>query len=247
MHPTVGNGNPFKLLGCLFDPFLYMDCAIDATVKKIRPKLKSLLRTRAFYSIPDMVLQYKAPILSLLECHTGAIYHAEDKHLRRLDALQNMFLRAMGLDDKRAFLEFNIAPLGLRRDIAILGFLHKCNLGLSHPCIASFFRAGRIPAPHPAGSTLPRRHGSPLESHYYRAQVFLPLYERSILNMVHVYNLLPQAFIDMRTIKGFQSKLTAICRHKCLTEGSNASWDHWLCARRYNINNLANNARFMLR
>jgi len=73
LHPGTRESANFKLLGCLFDVRLNMEAAIDAIVGKVRPKLKSLLRTRAFYMTDDLVVQYKAHILTLMEVHTGAI------------------------------------------------------------------------------------------------------------------------------------------------------------------------------
>ena len=100
LHPRTGIGEDFKLLGCLFDVELRMESAIDKIAGKIRPKLKSLLRTRAFYMRDDLIIQYKAHILSLLEVHTGAIFHAFDSLLQRLDKIQDEFLMHMGIDEK---------------------------------------------------------------------------------------------------------------------------------------------------
>ena len=55
-----------------------MAAAIDAILKKARPKDKSLLHTRIFYSDSDMILQYKSHILPILEAHSGAMFH--EKH-----------------------------------------------------------------------------------------------------------------------------------------------------------------------
>ena len=43
--------------------------------------------------------------------------------LRRLDKVQESFLRQLVL------LEFNLAPLSMRRDIAMLGIIHRAALG----------------------------------------------------------------------------------------------------------------------
>ena len=87
-----------------------------------------------------MARQYKTHILSLMEFHTGSIFHAKDSAFRQLEDIQRSFLQQIGLTENDAFLDFNLAPLRLRRDIAILGFLHKANLGRCHPSIRKFFR-----------------------------------------------------------------------------------------------------------
>ena len=230
----------------LFDSGLFMREAVDAIIKKARPKLKSLMRTVVFYDLPDMVIQYRTHILSLVECHTGAIYHTCDSTLREIDKLQDDFLQTVGLNDKDAFLNWNLAPLALRRDIAILGFLHKCNLRLTHPSVCDFFRVGQIAGRIlPAGSGLPHRHTRPMESHRSLVRFQQSLYERSILNMVNVYNLLPQAFVEAPSVTEFQSKLTAVCREKCKYNDNN--WKVWLNARGYALNTLASNDYFILR
>ena len=48
MHPVSAYGDPFKLLGLLMDTKLVMRMAVDAILSKIRPRIKALLRTRAY-------------------------------------------------------------------------------------------------------------------------------------------------------------------------------------------------------
>ena len=192
-----------------------------------------------------MILQFKTHILSVLETHTGAIYHATTSALKKLDKLQIHFLEQLGLNEKQAFLQHNLLPLELRRDIAILGFLHKSNLGLNHPGVNDCFKAGGMPAIiHPAGSSYARRHDKPLFSHLDNVNSLNVLYRRSIPNMVHIYNLLPQSFVDCSTVSAFQNKLTAISRLKCIMNAER--WKIWLSAREYSMQNLSLNLHFRL-
>ena len=48
-------------------------------------------------------------------------------------------LFAVNVSEADAFLKFHLAPLGLRRDIAVLGLLRKCALGLAHPLLCNLF------------------------------------------------------------------------------------------------------------
>ena len=50
IHPILGVGADFRLLGCLVDPQLLMLPTINATLAKARPKVTSLLRMRGFFS-----------------------------------------------------------------------------------------------------------------------------------------------------------------------------------------------------
>ena len=64
-----------------------------------------------------------------MEYHSGAIFHASDTLLERLDSAQRGFLQEIGMSPEIAFVEHNFAPPRLRRNIGMLGFLHKRVLG----------------------------------------------------------------------------------------------------------------------
>ena len=49
MHPSMGHGAAFKLLGCIMDADLHMHSAIEQLLSQIRPKITAILRTRAYY------------------------------------------------------------------------------------------------------------------------------------------------------------------------------------------------------
>ena len=46
LHPSLGLGEEFKLLGTLFDVALSMTPCIDAILARVRPKIRALLRPR---------------------------------------------------------------------------------------------------------------------------------------------------------------------------------------------------------
>ena len=66
----------------------------------------------------------------------AAVFHAATSHLARMDAIQREFGAKLGLTEDQTFMEYNLAPLKLRRNIAALGFLHRVALGLAHLDIA---------------------------------------------------------------------------------------------------------------
>ena len=106
-----------------------MACAVSEIVSAAGWKLRTLLRTRRFYTDVDMILFYKAHLLSYLEYRTPAIYHATRALLSPLDAVQTRFLMDIGVNELTSLVSFRLAPLSTRRDIAMLGVLHRTMLG----------------------------------------------------------------------------------------------------------------------
>ena len=83
------------------------------------------MRARKYFSLIDLILQYKSQILSYLEYRTAAISHAADTHLCVVDSVQKRFLDNVNLVPQTALLNFNLAPLSCRRDIANLGVIYR--------------------------------------------------------------------------------------------------------------------------
>ena len=133
-------GQNFKLLGIEFDCRLFMADAVRSLVGKTRWKIKMLLRGKRFYCLDDLLIQYKQQILSYVEYRTPAIYHATQAVLAQLDCVQDSFLRELGLSSEDALLHFNLAPLSMRRDIALLGVLHRAAIGSGPPQFREFFK-----------------------------------------------------------------------------------------------------------
>ena len=74
-------------------------------------------------------------------CTNGAIFHASTSLFERLDSVQRGFLHELDISPDAAFDEYNFAPPNLRRDIGVLGLMHKRVLGIAHPIYAIFFSA----------------------------------------------------------------------------------------------------------
>ena len=108
--------------------------------------------------------------------------------LRRLDAVQDKFLKDVGVDLVTALADFNLAPLAVRRDIAMLGVIHRTVLGKGPRQFARHFR----------------RQGSSL-LHDPRNDNKSPLIRRSALGLVAVYNLLPQNILAARSVHIFNA------------------------------------------
>ena len=166
-------------------------------------KLRTLLRTKRFYTDADLIILYKAHLLSYLEYRTPAIYHATRAELCRLDAVQSRFLRDVSVDDVTALINFHLAPLSTRRDIAMLGLIHRTVLSKGPKQFTSFFR--RDPD-HPGKLVDPRRDSKS------------PLIKRSALGLVAIYNLLPQSVVSTKSVSAFQKGLQEIIASFAVTE-----------------------------
>jgi len=187
-------GSSFKLLGVPFDPALSMADAINDLVSTAGWKLRTLLRTRRFYSVSDLIVLYKSHLLSYLEYRTPAIYHATRALISRLDAVQTRFLRNIGVDEVTAAIEFHLAPLSTRRDIAMLGVIHRTVLGNGPSQFTEFFQ---------------REHGSSCLCDPRRT-ARSPLIKRSALGLVAIYNMLPPSITTTRSVHAFQKGLQEI-------------------------------------
>ena len=185
---TDPHGEDFKLLGVVFDCRLDMQSAIASLVGRVKWKLVMLLRSRRSFSTPDLVLQYKQQVLTYIEYRSSAIYHATSTALRRLDRLQDSFLKELGITREAALMDFNLAPLATRRDIAMLGLLHRAAIGEGPSQFREHFK---------------RRPNSLQLEDILATQKASALMKRSIWGQVKVYNSLRGA-LQCSTVKDFQ-------------------------------------------
>ena len=134
------------------------------------------------------------------------------------------------LSEEDAFLYFNLALLNLRRDIAMLGFLHKCNLPDAHPHMLQLFpKVG-----FQVGGNHTKQLGHIMALH--RGELFqFELLKRSVLHLVHVYNALPQYAVNARSVRDFQAVLTKVARQ--MVQRHLAQWKTFLAAREWEFQN----------
>ena len=127
-------------MGILFDPQLNMHGAIDSLTAAAKWKLRTLLRTQRFFKSADLVHLYKARILSFMEYRTAAIYHGNSTALEQVDNVQRRLLKSAGISMENGILFFGLALLNARRDMAMLGLIHRSVLGLGPEHFSKFFR-----------------------------------------------------------------------------------------------------------
>ena len=192
---SEASGKDFKFLGVTFDVTLAMDKAVSDVVVEAGWKLKMLIRTRMFYTDAELILLYKAHMLSYLEYRTPAIYHAKRDVLQKLDMIQSKFLNHCGVDETAALIVFNLAPLAARRDIAMLGLIHRTALGKGPQHFKELFERGS--------------NGRLVDP---RQSIGGELVKRSALGLIAIYNFLPDRCTQLRSVKLFQAELQTILK-----------------------------------
>ena len=197
-------GDNIKLLGVVFDMHLKMIAEIEPVVQKAHWKVTTLLRMRKYLSCNDILIEYKARVLSILECRTAAIYHAADSYLDRFDQVQKRLLTAIGISEECALISHNLAPLVVRRDIAMLGMIQKTVLGEAHEAFSTFFtltendRRKRTRFQHNKHiyQLADRRNGLQLE-----------MWQNSVFGLIPIYNELSDEIAMSPTVSAFQKSL----------------------------------------
>jgi len=202
-HPS---GVSFKILSVVFDTKLIMDEAVYAFVSEAGWRLRTLLRTRRFFEVDTLVRLYKSHILSFVEGATAAIYHAAPSILKQLDDLQESFLDQLGLPVSAALIDHNLAPLSMRRDIAMLGILFKVARGIAPAPIQELFK--------PYGHSSLASHGFRPRDQLHSKAIHDPvevghpvIIKRSVYGLIRIFNRLPQDYVDSRTVQQFQRRL----------------------------------------
>ena len=120
-----------------------MDLAVRDVDSQASWKLTTIRRTRRSHGVSQLVQVNKSKVLSFVEYRTPAVYHAAETTLAGIDAVQRRSLRECGLSDEEALLHLNLAPLETRRDIAMLGLIHRSVFGCGPRHFANMF----LPSP----------------------------------------------------------------------------------------------------
>ena len=202
---------PIKLLGIDFDNKLAMHKAVHKCAIQASLKSRSLLRCRRFYNTADMIMLYKSHILSYIEYRTAGIHFACTSVLAEVDDVQSRFITQLELSEEAAFMHFNLAPLSVRRDISILGVIHRAALRKGPPELWKFFRR-EVSHSYRRSVRFSHRHSRCLIE--WAAGSNLEIMRRSALGMIRVYNLLPEELVDKVDLKEFQRGLTQLVRDR---------------------------------
>ena len=215
-HPE---GSDFKMLGVEWDTKLTMEREVEELARKCYWKLKTILRSRRFFTLPQLVQQYKSHVLPYLEAATPALYHATNTQLKKVDRVQGAFLRGVGLTKEAALRDFKLAPLSTRRDIAMLGLVQRTVLGKGPPHFRKWFFCDERVA---AYNTRLQEKSHSKQLHNFLDGSHTELLKRSALGLPKVYNRLPEKVVQLQTTKDFQKAL----QHLVLEELERGG-QHW--------------------
>ena len=182
------------------------DAIVDLATEMLW-RVRSILRAQRYNTVTGIMNLYKAKVLSYAEYRTAAIYHSSVSSLEAVDQVQRSFLKDIGVDELSAFMSFNLAPLSLRRDIAMLCLIHRTVLGLGPQHFQRFFFAESC---SDRRTKRCKRHHRQL--HEYRQGQYLDMVGRSALGLTSVYNLLPREIVEVNEVKVFQRLLQDLAR-----------------------------------
>jgi len=218
-------GPHFELLGVQFDARLNMYNEICKLAGEAGRRAQMIMRIRRFYSTTSLMRLYKAHVLPYAERSTPAIYHCHPTTLTILDQVQDNYLEAVGVTTTSAILDFNLAPLAARRDMAMLGLLHRVQLGTAPKPITDLF----TPASQTMYNFMPnhcaphdRQSGSAIEPGSSA------MMRRSLFGLVRVYNGLPTEVVSSPSVGQCQKALQHSL--KIAARNGQQSWERMYAA-----------------
>ena len=172
--------------------------------------------------------QYKSHVLPTLEFCIPAVYHCTATVLDQVDRVQRRFLREVGLTEEQALNHHNLAPLQTRRDMAMLGLIHRTVLNEGPPQFQQWFFPDTRPK-HSYNTKLQEsKHNKQLSS--YLTGRYTELLRRSPLGLVEVYNKLQQEVVNKTSVKAFQTELQNLVKREEVK--GNGNWRNCLNLRR---------------
>ena len=86
---------------------------------------RALLSFARFHSRVELIIMYNSQALSSIDFATLAIYHAPEIFLQNIDQIQEIVFSELGISAFEVLNEYNVAPLNCRRDISMIGFIHR--------------------------------------------------------------------------------------------------------------------------
>ena len=126
--------------------------------------------------------------------------------------LQSNFVCELYISAEAAFLQHNMAPLKLRRNIGMLGLLFEILCGFAHPGFSVCFP----PAVAHRTCTRAGRMVHNLQIHDFCDGTHNNWMSRSLFGFVRIFNRLPPHFIEGTvSVSAFQRRLTEAARAAC--------------------------------
>ena len=197
-----------------------MKDTVESCVADCSWKLRCLLRSKKFFTNGEIVLLFKSHILSYIEYRTPGIFHATDTVLMPLDNILTKVLNDTGITSLDALRHFRLAPLCARRDIAMLGVVHRSVLGKGPVELSAFFKLSNERPARLGSRSAARRHSRTLVDCCHGLVQDYCL--RSALAMPRIYNLLPEYIVSANFVSIFQSRLQQL-----MLSYANSGADDW--------------------
>ena len=197
--------------------------AVFDLAKAARWKLKSVLRTRKYMTAIQLIDVYKSQILSYIEYHTPAIYHACASALQSLDSVQDSVLAAVGMNELEALLVANLAPLNVRRDVALLGVIHRTVLGRGPLHFRQFIQREYDNEGNRGKHRLQIREyrDGDVSDYVFPGSRPADYIQHSMLGLTAVYNRLPASVVEScACVSSFQSTLQELVKTRALCHQS---------------------------
>ena len=143
-----------------------------------------------------------------MESSTPGIFHAAPSVLSRIDRVQARFVRETGMTETQAIEVFRLAPLCARRDMAMLGALHKINLGTAAKQLSELFPvigASRDISHWPILRRFRPLHCRQLFTHCKHNST--DMMNDSLFGLAQCYDVLPQSAVDQSLGRAVPKKL----------------------------------------
>ena len=131
-------------------------------------------------------------------------------------------------------MQYNLAPLCLRRDISLLGFLYLCAHGRADPCFQKLFPMSAYRGPSNSRLQHLRHDLQMVEQHYISCH---DLHKRSVFGLVRVFNVLPDTVVKQSSVQLFQRMLNRMAFVAC-SRGLD-DWSRLFCPRRMIVDHVA--------
>ena len=221
LHPKCAEGDNFKLLGLTFDTKLVMNVAAHEVAVEAGWRLKALLRCKRFFDERRLVRLFKSQVLSYIEARTTGLYHAPAFFLARVDQVHARFLEEIDLEPVEVLSKYNLPPTCTRRDIFMMGLLHRVVLGKAPPQYQKFIHFATSGHFNRGWAFRAPRHSRQLYDPVDGSQP--NIVERSILGLTHTYNVLPQRTVDCKNVPVFKRALLRAVQNYAATGAGN--WD----------------------
>ena len=106
----------------------------------------AILRSRRYYAVPDLVTQFKAHVLPVLEAVTGMVYHAAKTTTAHLDQVLSRFLSELGLPPSERV--YNLLPQACVDEPTVNKVLRVLTQDAKHACEQDRHNWQSIYSPH---------------------------------------------------------------------------------------------------